>query len=60
MAAAVAEDSETYDLTEALRRLEQEMHEAAAALEFERAAMLRDQIFKLQGKTKEDVWQRRR
>ncbi|HQC53504.1 MAG TPA: excinuclease ABC subunit UvrB [Lentisphaeria bacterium] len=60
VAAAVAEDSETYDLTEALRRLEQEMHEAAAALEFERAAMLRDQIFKLQGKTKEDVWQRRR
>ena len=60
VAAAVAEDSETYDLTETLRRLEQDMHEAAAALEFERAAMLRDQIFKLQGKTKEGVRQQRR
>ncbi|MDD4098957.1 MAG: excinuclease ABC subunit UvrB [Lentisphaeria bacterium] len=52
VAAAVAENGDAYDLTEALRQLEQEMQEAAAALEFERAAMLRDQIFKLQGKTK--------
>ncbi len=33
-----------YDLLETIRQMEQEMLEAAEALEFERAAMLRDQI----------------
>ncbi|NLZ62212.1 MAG: excinuclease ABC subunit UvrB [Lentisphaerae bacterium] len=36
-----------YDILETIRQMEQEMLEAAEALEFERAAMLRDQIFSL-------------
>ena len=40
-----------YAVLETLRQLEQEMHEAAEVLEFERAAMLRDQIFDLKKKT---------
>ncbi len=36
-----------YDILEAIRQIEQEMLEAAEALEFERAAMLRDQVFSL-------------
>jgi len=36
-----------YDVTETINRLEAEMKEAADVLEFERAAMLRDQIRKL-------------
>ncbi len=43
------EDGE-YDIVEATRQLEEEMIAAAEALEFERAAMLRDQLYKLQGK----------
>ena len=39
-----------YDVVEARRQLEEEMQAAAAALEFERAAMLRDQLFQLDGK----------
>ncbi len=41
---AFAEEGEDYDVHEAIRQLEQEMLEAASALEFERAAVLRDQI----------------
>ena len=37
-----------YDLTEAKRQLEEEMQQAADALEFERAAMLRDQLYELE------------
>ena len=40
----VVRENEAYDITEAIREMEQEMLEAAAALEFERAAVLRDQI----------------
>jgi len=36
-----------FDLTETLRELEQEMLEAANNLEFEKAALLRDQIREL-------------
>ncbi len=36
-----------FDLTELLRELEQEMQEASANLEFERAALLRDQIMEV-------------
>jgi len=36
-----------YDVAETIRQLEQEMREAADALEFERAAMIRDRIFAL-------------
>ena len=48
-AAGVAEDSREYDIRHAIADMEREMAEAAAALEFERAAMLRDQIRELQG-----------
>ena len=44
---AVAETGEDYDINEVIRQLEQEMLEAAEALEFERAATLRDQIKEL-------------
>jgi len=43
-------DDGEYDIVEATRQLEEEMLAAAEALEFERAAMLRDQLYKLQGK----------
>ena len=49
-AMAVAEDEKEYTVLEKVRRLEGEMQEAAAALEFERAAMLRDQIRSILGK----------
>ena len=48
--AAVAEKSETYDVQETLAALQEEMLQAADALEFERAAYLRDQIAKLKKK----------
>ncbi|NLX25429.1 MAG: excinuclease ABC subunit UvrB [Lentisphaerae bacterium] len=44
---AVMETGEDYDVNEVIRQLEQEMLEAAKALEFERAAALRDQIKEL-------------
>mgnify|MGYP001817652666 FL=1 len=43
------EDEETYNATQVISELEEEMREAAAKLEFERAAHLRDQIKQLQG-----------
>jgi excinuclease ABC subunit B len=46
-AEAVAESVEAYDLTETLRELETEMIEASNALEFEKAALIRDQIREL-------------
>ncbi len=42
--AAVAEEGVEYNVNEVIHQLEQEMLEAAEALEFERAAVLRDQI----------------
>lgn len=50
VAAAVTESPAEYDVLETIRQLEQEMQEAADALEFERAAMLRDQLKKLKNK----------
>ncbi len=44
VSSVIREEGGDYDTTETVRRLEQEMHEAAEALEFERAAMLRDQV----------------
>ena len=44
----VHEDMDEYDIQEVVRQLEEEMLEAAASLEFERAAVLRDQIKKLE------------
>lgn len=46
----VAEDEESYNAVQVIAELEEEMREAAAKLEFERAAHLRDQIKKLQKK----------
>ena len=46
---AVAESGGEYTTAETIRRLEAEMLEAAEKLEFERAALLRDQIRKLEG-----------
>jgi excinuclease ABC subunit B len=43
----VAEDASVYDAVNVLMELEGEMQEAAAKLEFERAAHLRDQIKEL-------------
>ena len=43
----IREASGDFNLTELLRELEQEMQEASANLEFERAALLRDQIMEV-------------
>jgi len=43
----VKETGEDFDVLEVLRELEEEMQEAAASLEYERAALLRDQIVEL-------------
>lgn len=43
----VEEGGADYDVVEAIRQLEKDMYEAAEALEYERAAMLRDQLAKL-------------
>ena len=40
-----------FDLTELLRELEEEMQQASANLEFERAALLRDQIMEVKSGT---------
>ncbi len=47
VASVIRESGGDYDVTETLNRLEAEMLEAAEALEFERAAMLRDRIYTL-------------
>jgi len=46
-ASIVAEDEATYDKVRVIAELEGEMRDAAARLEFERAAHLRDQIVAL-------------
>ena len=48
VASVIRETGGDYDVAETIRVLEGEMHGAADALEFERAAMLRDQIFALE------------
>ena len=45
--AVVAEEGADYDMVEAIRQLEEDMYAAAEALEYERAAMLRDRVAKL-------------
>jgi excinuclease ABC subunit B len=49
----VQEDGAEYDVLETVRQLEREMYQAAEDLEFERAAMLRDQIAKLKEAAKD-------
>ena len=43
----VRETGESYDIHQTIREMEQEMLEAAQKLEFERAALLRDQLYEL-------------
>ncbi|QHI68204.1 excinuclease ABC subunit UvrB [Tichowtungia aerotolerans] len=43
----VCETGESYDVNQAIREIEQEMLDAAAKLEFERAALLRDELYEL-------------
>jgi excinuclease ABC subunit B len=43
----VRETGEDYDINQTIREIEQEMIEASAKLEFERAALLRDQLYEL-------------
>src|SRR5436305_716552 len=50
-AAVIQEAGGNFDLTELLRELEEEMQEASANLEFERAALLRDQIMEVKSGT---------
>ena len=50
-ASVVNESGGDFDVSEVLRELEAEMEEAAAKLEFERAALLRDQIQALKEQT---------
>ncbi len=47
----IRESGGNYSLTEVLRELEGEMAEAAASLEYEKAALLRDQIMELKKET---------
>jgi len=47
----VKEDAASFDLHELVRELESEMATAAASLEYERAALLRDQIIELKAGT---------
>ncbi|TSA31331.1 MAG: excinuclease ABC subunit UvrB [Verrucomicrobiaceae bacterium] len=49
----VKEDEGSFDLHELVRELERDMASAAASLEYERAALLRDQIMELKSGTSE-------
>jgi excinuclease ABC subunit B len=48
-ASVIREAGGDFNITELLRELEEEMQEASANLEFERAALLRDQIMEVKG-----------
>jgi excinuclease ABC subunit B len=50
-ASVIQEAGGDFNVTELLRELEEEMQEASAHLEFERAALLRDQIMEVKGGT---------
>jgi excinuclease ABC subunit B len=50
-ASVILEAGGDFNVTELLRELEEEMQEASANLEFERAALLRDQIMEVKGGT---------
>lgn len=45
----VSETGESYDINRTIREIEQEMVEAAQNLEYERAVLLRDQLYELKG-----------
>jgi excinuclease ABC subunit B len=50
-ASVIRESGGDFNLTELLRELEEEMQQASANLEFERAALLRDQIMEVKSGT---------
>ena len=50
-ASVIREAGGDFNISELLRELEQEMQEASANLEFERAALLRDQIMEVKSGT---------
>lgn len=50
-ASVIQESGGDFNLTELLRELEEEMEHASANLEFERAALLRDQIMEVKSGT---------
>jgi excinuclease ABC subunit B len=52
VSSVVREAGEDYDVQRVIEELEEEMFEAAEALEYERAAMLRDQIRELKARAK--------
>ncbi|MGI9243005.1 MAG: excinuclease ABC subunit UvrB [Verrucomicrobiales bacterium] len=56
----VREDGGDFDVTEVIRELEAEMQQAAVALEYERAALLRDQIKELKGPTEKSSSEKKR
>jgi len=58
-ASLVKEDGSDYDVTEVIRELEAEMQQAAVSLEYERAALLRDQIKELKGPTEKPAKKKR-
>ncbi len=53
-ASIICESGGDYDVVEVLRELEEELQEAASKLEFEKAALLRDQIMELKKTTSGD------
>lgn len=55
----VRETGESYDVNQAIREIEQEMLEAAEKLEFERAALLRDELYELKSVQEPDKPQKR-
>lgn len=55
----VAESGESYSVHEAIQEIEREMLEAAERLEFERAALLRDQLYALKNEKPKSVTRRK-
>ena len=51
----VREAGEDYDVVRAIAEMEREMAEAAEAMEFERAALLRDQMQEMEKKLETEV-----
>ena len=56
----VKDGGDDFDVTEVIRELEAEMQQAAASLEYERAALLRDQIKELRGPAEKTAKKKKR
>ncbi|MFT5110220.1 MAG: excinuclease ABC subunit B [Verrucomicrobiales bacterium] len=57
--ASLVKEGDDLDVTEVIRELEAEMQQAAIALEYERAALLRDQIKELKGPEEKSTQKKR-